>query len=79
VDSQELEWLKGVRSGQQPLCNVDYHIKVDLPMQLSILSLKLGRSIKLDPETDKIVEDKVASRQAILEYRSPWKFPEEYL
>lgn len=76
---QELEWLEGIRSGQQPLCNADYHIKVDLPIQLSILSLKLGRSIKFDPETEKIVGDDIASQKAIPEYRSPWKFPSEYL
>src|SRR5690606_935978 len=76
---QELEWLEGVRSGQQPLCNAEYHIKVDMPIQLSILSLKIGRSIQFDPKTEKIVGDEVASRMAIPEYRSPWKFPMEYL
>jgi len=76
---QELEWLAGVRSGQQPLCNAEYHIKVDMPIQLSVLSLKMGRSIKFDPATEKIVGDDKASRMAIPEYRSPWKFPSEYL
>ncbi len=76
---QELEWLEGVRSGQQPFCNAEYHIKVDMPIQLSILSLKIGRSIQFDPKTEKIVGDEIASRMAIPEYRSPWKFPSEYL
>ncbi len=76
---QELEWLEGIRSGQQPLCNADYHIKVDMPIQLSILSLKIGRSIKFDPKTEKIVGDEIASRMAIPEYRASWKFPLEYL
>lgn len=76
---QELEWLQGVRSRTQPLCHAGYHIKVDLPIQLSILSLKLGRSIRFDPETEKIVGDKEARKMAIPEYRSPWKFPKEYL
>jgi hypothetical protein len=46
---------------------------------LSTLSLKLGRSIKFDPYTEKIVGDNEAVRLSIPEYRSPWKFPVEYL
>ncbi|WP_236978806.1 Gfo/Idh/MocA family protein [Membranihabitans maritimus] len=76
---QELEWLNAVRKGEQPLCNADYHIKVDMPIQLSILSLKLGRSIKFDPESEEIIGDKKAKKMAVPEYRDPWKFPSEYL
>ena len=76
---QELEWVESIKSRKQPLCNPEYHIKVDLPIQLSILSMKMGRSIAFDPEREKIVGDAEASRLAIPEYRSPWKFPSEYL
>lgn len=76
---QELEWLESVRSRQQPLCHAGYHIKVDLPIQLSILSMKLGRSITFDPAREKIVGDREASRLSVPEYRYPWKFPSQYL
>jgi predicted dehydrogenase len=76
---QELEWIESIKSRKQPLCNPGYHIRVDLPLQLSILSMKLGRSITFDPEREKIVGDAEASRLAIPEYRSPWRFPSEYL
>jgi hypothetical protein len=33
----------------------------------------------IDPATEKIVGDPEAARRAIPEYRSPWKFPEQYL
>ena len=75
----ELEWLECIKSRKQPSCNPGYHVRVDLPIQLSTLSLKLGRSIRFDPETEKIMADEEASRLAIPEYRSPWKFPKEYL
>ncbi|GAA5225307.1 Gfo/Idh/MocA family protein [Membranihabitans marinus] len=75
----ELEWIQGLRNKIQPSCNAEYHIKVDLPIQLSILSLKLGRSIKFDPITETIVDDKVAAKMAIPEYRGEWKFPKKYL
>jgi predicted dehydrogenase len=75
----EAEWLECVKSRKQPSCNPDYHIKVDMPVELSTLSLKLGRSIRFDPEKETIIGDKEASKLATPEYRSPWKFPAEYL
>jgi predicted dehydrogenase len=76
---QELEWIECIKSRKQPLCNPEYHIKVDLPIQLSILSMKLGRSIRFDPETERIIGDDEAARLAVPEYRDPWRFPAEYL
>lgn len=75
----EKEWIECIKSRQQPSCNVSYHTYVDVPLVLSLLSLKLGRSIKFDPATAKIVGDPEASKLAIPEYRSPWKFPAQYL
>ena len=76
---QELEWIESIKSGVQPLCNPEYHVKVDVPIVLSLLSMKLGRSIRFDPKTEKIVGDEEASRLSIPEYRAPYKFPVEYL
>jgi predicted dehydrogenase len=75
----ELEWVECIKSRKQPSCNPGYHVKVDVPIELSVLSMKLGRSIKFDPATEKIVGDEEASRLAVPEYRDPWKFPSEYL
>lgn len=76
---QELEWVESIKSRKQPSCNPGYHVKVDIPIQLSVLSMKLGRSIKFDPDTETIVGDDEAARLAIPEYRGPWKFPKAYL
>jgi hypothetical protein len=46
---------------------------------ISVLSMKLGRSIKFDPETESIMGDKEAARLAVPRYRDSWKFPGEYL
>lgn len=75
----EREWLDCVKSRQQPSCNPNYHVKIDVPIQLSLLSLKLGRSIRFDPVKEEIVGDREAVRGAVPEYRSPWKFPKQYL
>ncbi len=76
---QELEWMDCIKSRKQPSCNPDYHFKVDAPIQLSTLSLKLGRSIQFDSEKEAIIGDKEAAIMAIPEYRGSWKFPKEYL
>ena len=73
------EWLDSIRSRQQASCNVGYHSKLDMSVALSLLSLKLGRSIQFDPASEKIVGDAEAQRLAIPEYRAPWKFPSHYL
>ena len=46
---------------------------------LSLLSLKLGRAIRFDPATEKIVGHSEAARLAVPKYRAPWKFPRQYL
>lgn len=75
----EIEWLECIRSRQQPSCSVFYHTRVDVPIVLSLLSLKLGRSIRFDPGTERIVGDPAAAKLAVPTYRKPWKFPRQYL
>lgn len=75
----EREWLDCIKTRQQPSCNPNYHVRVDVPVLLSLLSLQLGRSIRFDPARERIVGDSEATRLAIPKYRSPWKFPKQYL
>jgi predicted dehydrogenase len=75
----EFEWVDCVISRKQPSCNVEYHIRVDVPIVLANLSLKLGRGFRFDPATLKIVGDDEAQRLSKPVYRDPWKFPEAYL
>ena len=76
---QEREWLDCIKSRRQPSCSVFHHVKVDVPIALSVLSLKLGRSIRFDPQAEAIVGDAEAARLAVPEYRAPWRFPKDYL
>lgn len=75
----EREWLDCIKSRQQPSCSVFYHVKVDVPIVLSLLSYQLGRSIRFDATTEKIVGDSEAARLAVPHYRAPWQFPKKYL
>ena len=76
---QEREWLDAIKSRKEPSCSVNYHYKVDLAITLANLSYELGRSVRFDPKTEKIVGDKQAVKRARPVYRRPWKFPAEYL
>ena len=75
----EHEWINCIKTRQQPSCSVFYHSKIDVPLVLANLSLKLGRSIRFDPAARKIVGDEAAAKMAVPEYRAPWKFPSQYL
>jgi hypothetical protein len=39
------------------------------------LSMELGRSLKFDAETGKVVGDEEANRRLAREYRAPWTHP----
>jgi len=75
----EREWLNCIKSRQQPSASVFYHVRVDVPIVLSLLSLKLGRTVRFDPDKEWIVGDSEAAKLAVPKYRSPWKFPKQYL
>ena len=77
--NHEHEWLQCIRDGTQPSCNMDYHIKVDLPLTLGNLSYTLDRTIHFDPETLEIVGDPQAAKIAVPDYHGAWEFPVEYL
>ena len=56
-----------------------YHYRIDLALTLANLSYTLGRSIRIDPKTERIVGDSEAAARAVPEYRAPWRFPAAYL
>lgn len=75
----EREWLDCLRSREEPSCGVTYSHKVNMANALANLAMKAGREIRFDPATEQIVGDDEAVRLSKPEYRTPWKFPEEYL
>jgi predicted dehydrogenase len=75
----EREWLNCLKSRQAPSCSPAYHVRVDVPIVLSLLSLKLGRTIRFDPVKERIVGDAEAAKLAVPHYREPWQFPTKYV
>ena len=75
----EAEWIDCMKTREEPSTSVFYHHRVNVPIVLGNLALALGRSIRFDPATQKIVGDEEAARRAKPTYRDPWKFPDAYL
>lgn len=75
----EREWIECIRSRKEPSCCVAYHTKVDVPIVLGNLALRLGRALKFDPAKAAIVGDEEAARLSMPQYRTPYRFPAEYL
>lgn len=73
------EWLDCIRTRTQPSCHVGYHYKIDIAVNLSLMSLKLGRSVRFDPATETVLNDPAATKLLKPTYRHPWKLPKEYL
>jgi predicted dehydrogenase len=73
------EWLDGIHTRRPPSCHVGYHYKIDVAINLSLMSLKLGRSVRFDPASETIPNDPEAAKLLLPVYREPWKLPAEYL
>ncbi len=73
------DWLDCIRTRKEPAASISYHYKIGMAIALANLSLKLGRSVRVDPKTEMVVGDEAATKASVPEYRDPWKFPAEYL
>jgi len=74
----ENEWIECIKSGKEPSVSPEYHCRIDAAICLANLSMRLGRSIRFDPNAEKIIGDEEAKRLSVPEYRNPWKFPAKY-
>jgi predicted dehydrogenase len=75
----EREWIDCVKTREDPSCSVFYHHRVNVPIVLTNLALRVGRTVRFDPKAQAITGDEEAARLAVPTYREPWKFPAEYL
>jgi len=68
----ERDWLNCIRSRQRPLCEVEDGHRVATTCNLANMSLRLGRSIRWDPEKEAVIGDKEAAAMCVRPYRAPW-------
>jgi predicted dehydrogenase len=68
----ERDWLDSMRSRKRPLCEVEDGHRVATACNLANMSLRLGRSIRWDPEKQQVIGDKEAAAACVRPYRAPW-------
>jgi predicted dehydrogenase len=68
----ERDWLDCMKSRKRPLCEVEDGHRVAISCNLANMSMRLGRSIKWDPEKEQVIGDKEAAAMCVRPYRAPW-------
>jgi predicted dehydrogenase len=68
----ERDWVDCIRSRKRPFCEVEDGHHVALVCNLANMSLRMGRSIRWDPEKEQIIGDKEATAACVRPYRAPW-------
>ena len=66
------DWMSSIRSRKLPFCDVEGGHRVATATHLANISLRLGRSVRWDPEKETIIGDKQAAAMLVRPYRKPW-------
>ncbi len=61
-----------IKSRERPIADVEQGHQVTTACHLANISLRLGRKLKWNPDTEDIVGDKEASTWLVRPYRKPW-------
>jgi predicted dehydrogenase len=65
-------FLDAMRTRQKPVADVEDGHRTAVACHLANTSLRLGRSLRWDPDTEQIVGDKEAAEMMVRPYRKPW-------
>jgi predicted dehydrogenase len=69
------DFVKCIKTGEQPVCDIEIGHRSTNMSLLGMLSLKLGRSVCWDGEKEQILGDAEANKLLRRDYRDPWKYP----
>ncbi len=69
------DFLKCVKSRQDPYFPVDIGHRVSSVCHLANIALRLGRKLKWDPEKEVFPDDEAANAMLSRPLRAPWKLP----
>ena len=69
------DFLDSIENGQKPTCDIEIGHHATNASLLGMLSLKLGRSIQWNGETEQVIGDDEANKLLRREYRLPWVYP----
>lgn len=69
------EFLKAVRTRQQPGCPVEEGVRSTTAVKLAMIAYDTGTKVRWDAATDEIVGDAVSAGLVKRDYRPPWQHP----
>ena len=70
------DFLDCIKTGRRPVCDIEIGHRSTVMSLLGMLSLKLGRSVQWDGESNCIPGDPEANALLRRTYRKPWVYPE---
>ncbi len=68
-------WLQGIRTRCQPICNVEIGHRTATLCHLSSIAERLGRPVRWDPQAEQVIGDPAASRMCDRPRRAPYSLP----
>ncbi len=66
-------FVDAVKSRTQPESNLEYAREMTLPMHLGLISWRLGKKLKWNPEKEKFIGNRKANKLLGRKARKPWK------
>jgi len=66
-------FLDCVKSRAETICTVETAVRADTICHLSDTAIRLGRKIKWDPNTERVIGDNAANQMLNRPLRSPWR------
>ncbi len=69
------DFLASIQTGKRPVCDIEIAHRSTNMSLLAMLSLKLGRCVRWEGETETILGDPEANRLLSRAYRVPWAYP----
>ncbi|WP_372899272.1 Gfo/Idh/MocA family protein [Stieleria sp.] len=70
------DFLRGIETGSRPVADIEVGHQATTLALLGMLSMKLGRSVRWDPDAQSIIGDEEANGMLRRKYRQPWTYPE---
>ena len=71
-----VDFLEAIQTSRRPACDIEHGYHATSMCLLGMISLKLGRSVRWDGATGRILDDPEATALLRRPYRAPWVYPE---
>jgi predicted dehydrogenase len=69
------DFMEAIDKKRRPVCDIEVGHRSTNMSLLGVLSMKLGRSVRWNGETDTVVGDEEANGLLARTYRAPWVYP----